>query len=139
MFNNKLKSQLIQLQSTISTQQSTITQLTTQLSNAQSSINTKDAELSQLRSQLTELQSDLSKFSTEDLTKLNEQIKLKQSELSSITRQLDKTATELHLQSLSFFNLEYNSQYYKDELVANKLKQRSMLSDAFFRLTSYSL
>ena len=78
MFNNKLKSQLTQLQSTISTQQSTITQLTTQLSNAQSSITTKDTELSQLRSQLTELQSDLSKFSTEDLTKLDEQIKLKQ-------------------------------------------------------------
>lgn len=129
MFNNKLKLQLTQLQSTISTQQSAITQLTTQLSNAQSSITTKDTELSQLRSQLTELQSQLSKFSTEDLTKLDEQIKLKQSELSSITQQLDKSTTELHLQSLSFFNLEYNSQYYKDELVANKLKQRSMLSD----------
>lgn len=129
MFNNKLKLQLTQLQSTISTQQSTITQLTTQLSNSQSSITTKDTELSQLRSQLTELQSQLSKFSTEDLTKLDEQVKLKQSELSSITQQLDKSTTELHLQSLSFFNLEYDSQYYKDELVANKLKQRTMLSD----------
>ena len=129
MFNNKLKSQLTQLQSTISTQQLTITQLTTQLSATQSSIIAKDTELSQLRSQLTELQSDLSKFSTEDLTKLDEQIKLKQFELSNITQQLDKSTTELHLQSLSFFNLEYNSQYYKDELVANKLKQRSMLSD----------
>ena len=127
MFNNKSK--LKQLQDQFIQQQSTITQLTTQLSNAQSSINTKDTELSQLRSQLTELQSDLSKFSTEDLTKLDKQIKLKQSELSSITQQLDKSTTELHLQSLSFFNLEYNSQYYKDELVANKLKQRSMLSN----------
>ena len=58
MFNNKLKLQLTQLQSTISTQQATITQLTTQLSNAQSSITTKDTELSQLRSQLTKIQND---------------------------------------------------------------------------------
>lgn len=129
MFNNKLKLQLTQLQSTISTQQSTIAQLTTQLSNAQSSITNKDFELSQLHSTITELQSQLSKFSTEQLTKLDEQVKIKQSELSSITQQLDKSTTELHLQSLSFFNLEYNSQYYKDELVANKLKQRTMLSD----------
>jgi len=129
MFNNKLKSQLTQLQSTILTQQSTITQLSTQLSNAQISITTKDTELSQLRSIITELRSQLSKFSTEQLTELDNQIKLKQSKLSSITQQLDNSTTELHLQSLSFFNLEYNSQYYKDELVANRLKQRNMLND----------
>ena len=127
MFNNKLK--LNQLQTQLSQQQSTITQLTTQLSNAQISITTKDAELSQLRSTITELRSQLSKFSTEVLTELDNQIKLKKSELSSITQQLDNSTTELHLQSLSFFNLEYNSQYYKDELVENKLKQRTMLSN----------
>ena len=54
MFNNKLKSQLTQLQSTISTQQSTITQLTTQLSNAQLLITNKDTELLQLRSRSEE-------------------------------------------------------------------------------------
>ena len=125
MFNNnksRLQDQIIQ-------QQSTITQLTTQLSNAQLSITNKDAELSQLRSTITELRSQLSKFSTEQLTELDNQIKLKQSELLSITKQLDNSTTELHLQSLSFFNLEYNSQYYKDELVANKLKQRDMLAN----------
>ena len=63
------------------------------------------------------------------MTELDNQIKLKQSELLSITEQLDNSTSELHLQSLSFFNLEYNSQYYKDELVANKLKQRTMLSN----------
>jgi len=120
MFNNKLK--LNQLQAQLSQQQSTITQLSTQLSNTQSSLTAKDTELSQLRSQL-------SKFSTEVLTELDNQIKLKQSELSSITQQLDNSTTELHLQSLSFFNLEYNSQYYKDELVENKLKQRDMLAN----------
>lgn len=127
MFNNKSK--LNQLQTQITQQQSTITQLSTQLSNAQISITNKDAELSQLRSTITELRSQLSKFSTEQLTELDNQIKLKQSELSSITQQLDNSTTELHLQSLSFFNLEYNSQYYKDELVENKLKQRTMLSN----------
>ena len=127
MFNNKSK--LKQLQTQLSQQQSTITQLTTELYNAQSSITTKDTELSQLRSKLTELRSQLSKFSTEQLTELDNQIKFKQSELSSITQQLDNSTTELHLQSLSFFNLEYNSQYYKDELVENKLKQRTMLSN----------
>jgi len=127
MFNNKLK--LNQLQTQLSQQQSTITQLTTQLSNSQSLLTNKDTELSQLRSTITELRSQLSKFSTEVLTELDNQIKLKQSELSSITRQLDNSTTELHLQSLSFFNLEYNSQYYKDELVANRLKQRNMLND----------
>ena len=127
MFNNKSK--LNQLQTQLTQQQSVITQLTTQLSNSQSSLTAKDTELSQLRSQLTELQSQLSKFSSEDLTILDEQIKLKQSELSSITLQLNNSTTELHLQSLSFFNLEYNSQYYKDELVANRLKQRNMLND----------
>ena len=127
MFNNKSK--LNQLQTQLAQQQSTITQLSTQLSNAQISINTKDTELSQLRSTITELRSQLSKFSTEVLTELDNQIKLKQSELSSITQQLDNSTTELHLQSLSFFNLEYNSQYYKDELVENKLKQRDMLAN----------
>ena len=125
MFNNNKS----RLQTQLSQQQSTITQLSTQLSNAQSSITTKDAELSQLRSTITELRSHLSKFSTEVLTELDEQIKLKKSELSSITQQLDNSSTELHLQSLSFFNLEHNSQYYKDELVENKLKQRTMLSN----------
>ena len=129
MFNNKLKLKLTQLQSTILTQQSTIAQLSTQLSNTQSLLTTKDTELSQLRSTITELRSQLSKFSTEVLTELDNQIKLKQSELSSITQQLDNSTTELHLQSLSFFNLEYNSQYYKDELVENKLKQRDMLAN----------
>ena len=123
MFNNKSR-----LQDQITQQQSTITQLTTQLSNAQLSITNKDVELSQLRSTITELRSQLSKFSTEQLAELDNQIKLKQSELSSITRQLDNSTTEFHLQSLSFFNLECNSQYYKDELVANKLKQRDMLA-----------
>ena len=127
MFNNKSK--LKQLQTQLTHQQSTITQLSTQLSNAQISITNKDAELSQLRSTITELRLQLSKFSTEDLTEIDNQIKLKQSELSSITQQLDNSATELHLQSLSFFNLEYNSQYYKDELVENRLKQRNMLND----------
>ena len=127
MFNNKSK--LNQLQTQLTNQQSTITQLSTQLSNAQSSITNKDTELSQLRSTITELRSQLSKFSTEVLTELDNQIKTKQSELSSITQQLDNSTTELHLQSLSFFNLEYNSQYYKDELVENKLKQRNMLSN----------
>ena len=127
MFNNKLK--LNQLQTQLSQQQSTITQLTTQLSNSQSLLTNKDTELSQLRSTITELRSQLSKFSTEVLTELDEQIKFKQSELSSITQQLDNSTTELHLQSLSFFNLEHNSQYYKDELVENKLKQRTMLSN----------
>ena len=127
MFNNKSK--LNQLQTQLTHQQSTVAQLSTQLSNAQSSLSTKDTELSQLRSTITELRSHLSKFSTEDLSILDEQIKTKQSELSSITQQLDNSATELHLQSLSFFNLEYNSQYYKDELVANRIKQRTMLSN----------
>ena len=127
MFNNKLK--LNQLQTQLSQQQSTITQLSTRLSNAQSSITNKDTEISQLRSTITELRSQLSKFSTEVLTELDNQIKLKQSELSSITQQLDNSTTELHLQSLSFFNLEYNSQYYKDELAENRLKQRNMLND----------
>lgn len=127
MFNNKSK--LNQLQTQLAQQQSTITQLYTQLSNAQISITNKDAELSQLRSTITELRSQLSKFSTEVLTELDNQIKLKQSELSSITQQLDNSTTELHLQSLSFFNLEHNSQYYKDELVENKLKQRDMLAN----------
>ena len=126
MFNNKSK--LKQLQTQITQQQSTINQLSTQLSNAQISITTKDTELSQLRSTITELRSQLSKFSTEVLTELDNQIKTKQSELFGISEQLDNSTTELHLQSLSFFNLEYNSQYYKDELVENKLKQRTMLS-----------
>lgn len=125
MFNNNKS----RLQDQITQQQSTITQLTTQLSNAQLSIINKDSELSQLRSTITELRSQLSKFSTEQLTELDNQIKLRQSELSSITKQLDNSTTEFHLQSLSFFNLEYNSQYYKDELVANKLKQRDMLAN----------
>ena len=127
MFNNKSK--LNQLQTQLAQQQSTITQLYTQLSNAQSSITSKDTELSQLRSTITELRSQLSKFSTEVLTELDNQIKTKQSELFGISEQLDNSATELHLQSLSFFNLEYNSQCYKDELIANRLKQRNMLND----------
>ena len=66
MFNNKLKLQLTQLQSTISTQQATIDRLTTEL--ALNKQNLADKEL------------QLSKFSTEQLTELESQIKLKQKE-----------------------------------------------------------
>jgi len=64
MFNNKLKR-------LISKQQATIDQLTTQLKTNQSLIASKDSTIIQLQSQL-------SKFSTEVLTELDEQIKLKQ-------------------------------------------------------------
>ena len=74
MFNNTKQ----KLQSTISTQQDKIDQLTTQLSTNQSLMASKDLTI-------TQLQSQLSKFSTEVLTELDEQIKLKQSELSSVS------------------------------------------------------
>ena len=113
MFNNKLK--LL-----ISQQQATIDQLTTQLKTNQSLIASKD-------STITQLQSQLSKFSTEVLTELDEQVSAKQSELSQILSELGQKENEIHLTSLSFFNLEYNSQHYKDELKANRLKQKEML------------
>ena len=113
MFNNKLK--LL-----ISKQQATIDQLTTQLSTNQSLMASKDYTIAQLQSQL-------SKFSTEVLTELDEQIKTKKSELSQILSELGQKENEIHLNSLSFFNLEYNSQHYKDELKLNRLKQKEML------------
>ena len=114
MFNNK--SRLItQLQSTISTQQDIIDRLTTEL--ALNKQNLADKEL------------QLSKHSTEQLTELESQIKTKQSELTSITRQLESATNSIQLQSLSFFDLQYSSQYYKDELKANRLKQRECLNN----------
>ena len=77
MFNNKLK--LI-----ISQQQATIDQLTTQITINQSNLTLKD-------SQITELQSQLSKYSTEQLTELNQQILDKQYELSQIVSELEST------------------------------------------------
>lgn len=115
MFNNKLKLQLTQLQSTISNQQDIIDRLTTEL--ALNKQNLADKEL------------QLSKFSTEQLTELESQIKLKQDELSSITRQLNDAENSVQLQSLSFFDLQYSSQYYKDELKSNRLKQRECLNN----------
>lgn len=115
MFNNKLKL-------TISQQQVTIDQLTTQITINQSNLTLKD-------SQITELQSQLSKYSTEQLTELNQQILDKQYELSQIVSELESTKQSIHLQSLSFFDLPYSSQYYKDELKANRLKQREMLNN----------
>ena len=115
MFNNKLK--LI-----ISQQQATIDQLTTQIDLNKSNLALKD-------SQITELQSQLSKYSTEQLTKLNQQILDKQYELSQIVSELESTKQSIQLQSLSFFDLPYSSQYYKDELRANRLKQREMLNN----------
>ena len=88
MFNNKLK--LI-----ISQQQDTIDQLTTQLSTNQALMASKDFTI-------TQLQSQLSKFSTEVLTELDEQIKLKQSELSSISEQLNQKENEIHLTQDNF-------------------------------------
>ena len=131
MFNNtkqKLLSQIFTLESTISTQQATIDQLTTQLATNKSNMALKD-------SQITQLQSQLSKYSTEVLTELDEQIKLKQSELSSISEQLNQKENEIHLTSLSFFNLEYNSQHYKEELKLNRIKQKEMLiSKEYFKI-----
>lgn len=115
MFNNKLKFQLTQLQSTISTQQDIIDRLTT--------------ELALNKQNLADKESQLSKYSTEVLTELNEQIKLKQSELLSISEQLNDTENSIQLQSLSFFDLQYSSQYYKDELKVNRLKQRECLNN----------
>ena len=88
MFNNKLK--LL-----ISQQQDTIDQLTTQLSTNQALMASKDFTI-------TQLQSQLSKFSTEVLTELDEQIKLKQSELSSISEQLNQKENEIHLTQDNF-------------------------------------
>lgn len=113
MFNNKLKS-------IISQQQVTIDQLNTQLTTNKSLMSSKDYTIAQLQSQF-------SKFSTEVLTELDEQIKFKQSELSQILYQLGQKENEIYLNSLSFFDLEYNSQYYKDELKLNRLKQKEML------------
>lgn len=115
MFNNKLK--LL-----ISQQQATIDQLTAQIDLNKSNLALKD-------SQITELQSQLSKYSTEQLTKLNQQILDKQYELSQIVSELESTKQSIQLQSLSFFDLPYSSQYYKDELKANRLKQREMLNN----------
>ena len=113
MFNNKLKIQLTQLQSTISTQQATIDRLTT--------------ELALKKQNLADKESQLSKFSTEQWTELELQIKLKQNELLSISEQLESAQNSIQLQSLSFFNLEFNSQHYKDELKDNRLKQKELL------------
>ena len=122
MFNNKLKLQLTQLQSTISSQQAIIDRLTT--------------ELTLNRQNLADKESQLSKFSTEQLTELESQIKLKQDELLNISEQLESAQNSVQLQSLSFFNLEFNSQHYKDELKANRLKQKDMLlSKAYFAIS----
>lgn len=115
MFNNKLKLQLTQLQSTISIQQDAIDRLT--------------AELTLNKQNLADKESQLSKFSTEQLTELESKIKLKQSELSSISEQLESAQNSIQLQSLSFFDLQYSSQYYKDELKSNRLKQRECLNN----------
>ena len=121
MFNNK--SQLItKLQSIVYEQQVKIDQLTVQLDLNKSNIATYESTISKLQSQL-------SKYSSEVLSELDEQIKLKQSELSSITQQLNQSKQEIHLQSLSFFNLEHNSQHYRGKIVENRLQQRDILSN----------
>lgn len=121
MFNNK--SRLItQLQSTIYQQQVKIDQLTAQ-------ININKSNMADYESTISKLKSQLSKYSTEVLTELESQIKTKQSELTSITRQLESATNSIQLQSLSFFDLQYSSQYYKDELKANRLKQRECLNN----------
>lgn len=122
MFNSKLKIKLTQLQSTISTQQAIIDRLTT--------------ELALNKQNLADKESQLSKFSTEQLTELESQIKLKQDELSSISEQLESAQNSVQLQSLSFFNLEFNSQHYKDELKANRLKQKNfLLNESYYHLS----
>jgi len=113
MFNNKLK--LI-----ISQQQATIDTLNAKLTLNKSNMALKD-------SQIDELKSQLSKYSTEQLTELNQQILDKQYELSKLDSQLNQKENEIHLTSLSFFDLPYSSQYYKDELKLNRLKQKEML------------
>ena len=120
MFNSKYKQTITQLQSTISTQQVIIDQLTAQLDLNKLNIDNYESTISKLQSQL-------SKYSTEVLTELDEQIKTKQSELSQILSELSQKENEIHLNSLSFFNLEYNSQHYKDELKLNRIKQKEML------------
>ena len=118
MFKNKLKL----LQSTIQTQQAIIDRLTTEL--ALNKQNLADKEL------------QLSKFSTEQLIELESQIKLKQNELLSISEQLESAQNSIQLQSLSFFNLEFNSQHYKDELKDNRLKQKEMLlNESYYHLS----
>lgn len=121
MFNNK--SRLItQLQSTIYQQQVKIDQLIAQ-------IDINKSNMADYESTISKLQSQLSKYSREQLDELNKQISIKQSKLTSITRQLIDTENSIQLQSLSFFDLQYSSQYYKDELKSNRLKQRECLNN----------
>ena len=130
MFNNK--SRLItQLQSTIYQQQAKIDQLIAQ-------ININKSNMDDYESTISKLQSQLSKYSTEVLTELESQIKTKQSELTSITRQLNDAENSVQLQSLSFFDLQYSSQYYKDELKANRLKQRECLNNKSYFIMNES-
>jgi len=127
MFNNK--SRLItKLQSTIYQQQVIIDQLTAQIDINKSNLSTYELTI-------TKLQSQLSKYSTEVLTELDEQIKLKQSELSQIMSQLNQKENEIHLTSLSFFNLEHDSQHYRGKIIENRLQQRDILSnDKYFSI-----
>ena len=95
MFNNtkqKLLSQITQLQSTISTQQATISTLTSQLSLNKSNMALKDSQIAQLQLQLS-----ASTKSTDTLTDIDRQIKLKQSELSQILSELSQKENEIHL------------------------------------------
>lgn len=128
MFNNK--SRLItQLQSTIYQQQIKIDQLIAQ-------INIDKSNMADYESTISKLQSQLSKYSTEVLTELESQIKLKQSELSQIMSQLCQKENEIHLNSLSFFNLEHDSQHYRGKIVENRLQQRDILSnDKYFSIS----
>lgn len=127
MFNNK--SRLItKLQSTISQQQVIIDQLTAQIDLNKSNMATYESKISKLQSQLFA-------YSKEVLSELDEQIKLKQSKLSQIMSQISQKENEIHLTSLSFFNLEFNSQHYRGKIVENRLQQRDILSnDKYFSI-----
>lgn len=136
MFNSKLHKQISILQQEIEQLKLTNNNLSDQLS-------TKDSTINNLKLLINQLQSQLSKYSTKDIDNINAQISTKQNELSSITCQLDSLTNqlksaenELHLQSLSFFEIEHNSQYYKNEIYGNRIKQRDILSKKdYYKIT----
>ena len=126
MFNRKLKEENVALKHEVEMLKFKNNTLSDDIYRSLDKIDVLSDEINTLKLDNVNLTTELNKYSKADLIELDKQIKDKQSTLSSIESKLSEVDNKLYLQSINFDDIVEPSQYYKDEIKRNRIKQKDL-------------
>ena len=126
MFNRKLKEENKALKHEVESLTTKVSMLSDDISKLNNKVYELSSDNATLKLDNVKLTAELNKYSKADLIELDKQIKDKQSTLSSIESKLSKVDNELYFQSINFDDIVESSQYYKDEIKRNRIKQKEL-------------